>query len=458
MGSVKGSVEGSWADSEMQVRANAENQRSRDMNTALAAFVEGKSAATDWWHSNARSQDQGATNESTHSSADGLRGPRINTPNARISPIPHHAGSDSESLGSGDYFGSQQRETTTGDDNGRFPINPHADQNHQRSSESQGSWRPTLEGRSASTDTKSSESPITSPSATGDTSGCSLAARIKATLTRAAGLIQNGIGADGVLFLDATVGSFGGLIDSRQGLSQTESETDGSRMTDTGLRQGQAQPYPKTDESAPKKLPPVPTRNSVILGAAFPPNIEARVKSAITQANISEKVLKSLLRRYPNGQIWHFNGEGDASDEDDEGLTSPDAGGSATSELDDDLNKTPSRKRAAKRARAKKRDGRAIQGIFPGIRSLLFLGMWDPHQERWFGASIAVSYSSMRIFSAQHELSYIAAFCDSVLADVWRLEAQELGRSKNDFVSSISHELRSPLGMYIQQDAIIEIC
>lgn len=73
--------------------------------------------------------------------------------------------------------------------------------------------------------------------------------------------------------------------------------------------------------------------------------------------------------------------------------------------------------------------------------------MWDPHQERWFGASIAVSYSSMRIFSVQSELSYIAAFCDVVLAEIWRLEAQELGRSKNDFVSSISHELRSPLGM-----------
>ena len=107
---------------------------------------------------------------------------------------------------------------------------------------------------------------------------------------------------------------------------------------------------------------------------------------------------------------------------------------------------TPKTKRASKRARTRKRDGRAIQSIFPGIRSLVFLGMWDPHQERWFGASIALSYSSMRIFSVQNELSYIAAFCDVVLAEIWRLEAQELGRSKNDFVSSISHELRSPLG------------
>ena len=157
------------------------------------------------------------------------------------------------------------------------------------------------------------------------------------------------------------------------------------------------------------------------------------------------------------GQVWHFNAEGDASDEDDSpqdeqaGFTT-DGGESAGSEIENESNTstvtpTPTTRRASKRARTRKRDGRAIQSIFPGIRSLVFLGMWDPHQERWFGASIAVSYSSMRIFSVQSELSYIAAFCDVVLAEIWRLEAQELGRSKNDFVSSISHELRSPLGM-----------
>lgn len=71
--------------------------------------------------------------------------------------------------------------------------------------------------------------------------------------------------------------------------------------------------------------------------------------------------------------------------------------------------------------------------------------MWDPHQERWFGASIVLSYSSTRIFSVRNELSYVAAFCDVVLGEIWRLESQELSQSKNDFISSISHELRSPL-------------
>jgi hypothetical protein len=46
-----------------------------------------------------------------------------------------------------------------------------------------------------------------------------LSIRIKATAARAAGLIQRGVCADGVLFLDATVGSYGGLISGMQRLS-----------------------------------------------------------------------------------------------------------------------------------------------------------------------------------------------------------------------------------------------
>jgi hypothetical protein len=276
-----------------------------------------------------------------------------------------------------------------------------------------------VEGRNVSTGTRDSTSPVPSPPAAEDTSGRSLAARIKATAGRVASLIQKGVGADGVLFLDATVGSFGGLIDSTQGLSQTESETDGSRMTDTSLRRGQRQPNSQDDESAAGKTPLESMRHSVVLGSAFPPDVEARIKSAVTQAKISETVLKSLLRRYPNSQIWHFNEEGDASDEDEEVLTSPDAGGSATSEMDEEHNIPPTHKRAGKRARARKSDRRAIQGIFRGVRSLIFSGMWHPHQERWFGASIAVSYSSMRIFSAQHELSYLVLTSQLSVMSCW---------------------------------------
>jgi hypothetical protein len=311
-----------------------------------------------------------------------------------------------------------------------------------------------VDGNFVSTPSKDSTGHVPSPLAPESPQGTDLPARVRATAGRAASLIQKGIGADGVLFLDATVGSVGGVIDSSQTLSQTESETDVSRGSDSSMKHGPTNDHHQEDVTfAKKSIDLAPPPDSVILGSAYSADIEARVQSAIEQAKISEKILKSLLRRYPNGQIWHFNAEGDASDEDDElldeqlddNLSATDAGGSTGSELEPEI-KSPTTKRAGRRDRALKRDGRAIQSIFPGLRSLIFLGMWDPHQERWFGACIAVSYSSMRIFSPQHELSYLAAFCDVVLAEIWRLEAQEIGRSKNVFVSTISHELRSPLG------------
>lgn len=414
------------------------------MNSALAAFVEGKSHSADWWHHNSRS-----SNDGLQGATDAPKGEaRIQTPNDRVPLFSPPAGLPLEDSSWADYFGSNDQKTGT-DGNAEVPgqggIKPQVDREAQSPTESQQSSRPTLESRSVSEKSPDPKSPVPSPHARKHTYEVDLPTKIRATASRAANLIQKGIGADGVLFLDATVGTAGALIDSTQGLSQTETETDGSRLSEASPREPQTYHHEERENAPGKKSF---EKETVILGSAYSEDIEMRVKMAIEQAKFSDKVLKSLLRRYPNGEVWHFNAEGEASDEEDggppeENLSVTDAG--SASELEMEANPNPTTKRANKKASSRRRDGRAIQSIFPGIRSLVFLGMWDPHSERFFGASIAVSYSSMRIFSAQNELSYIAAFCDVVLAEMWRLEAQELGRSKNQFVSSISHELRSPL-------------
>lgn len=414
------------------------------MNSALAAFVEGKSKSGDWWHRDTRDE---AAKQLADMPSKELRTQEIND---RLPSISQTPGARSDRSNAAGYFDTDQQQAPN-DDTGEFQAELTA-REAQSTAESEGVLRPKPDSREAvtSTDATNTLSPIPWQSQD-DAQGNSLSNQIRTTAARAAGLIQRGVGADGVLFLDATVGSAGSLIDSAQGLSTTETETDGTKPSDLSTTQAHHSQSQEQSTAATKAVSSS-TKNSVILGSAYATAIEERVRSAIQQAKFSEKVLKSLLRRYPNGAVWHFNAEGDASDEDDSphdeqhGFTT-DGGESAGSEMESALEPTPTTKRASRRARTRKRDGRAIQSIFPGIRSLVFLGMWDPHQERWFGASIAVSYSSMRIFSVQSELSYIAAFCDVVLAEIWRLEAQQLGRSKNDFVSSISHELRSPLGM-----------
>lgn len=421
------------------MRAKEDNQRSRDMNTALGAFIEGRSDSRDWWHRSGHNP----TNALGH--PEDASEPRIQTLNERVPITPRATDRIAETSAGDEYFatkgshctGEDTKATSTGN------LSTHdRPSNSQTPTDNVASSRPTLGSRNGSNSSTGSAAPSHTRA---DEPDEDLSTRIKATASRAAGLIQKGLCADGVMFLDATVGSVGGLINGTQGLSQTETETDTSHVSDAGNASQQGIRQEKT--MAPKIEFCEPPKHSVVLGSAYSIDIETRVREAIQQAKFSEKVLRSLLRRYPDGQVWHFNGDGEASDEDeyvsDEGLSSASAGESAGSELEQST--TPSSKRAAKKIRARKKDGRAIQDIFPGIRSLVFLGMWDPHQERWFGASIVLSYSSTRMFSVRNELSYLAAFCDVVLGEIWRLESQELGRSKNDFISSISHELRSPL-------------
>lgn len=59
-----------------------------------------------------------------------------------------------------------------------------------------------------------------------------------------------------------------------------------------------------------------------------------------------------------------------------------------------------------------------LKKIFPGVRSLMIMGMWQHQQEPWFGASVVLSYSPTRFFSYHGELSFVAAFCGTALSAV----------------------------------------
>ena len=95
--------------------------------------------------------------------------------------------------------------------------------------------------------------------------------------------------------------------------------------------------------------------------------------------------------------------------------------------------------------RTRVHDGKEIQKLFPGVRSLALVGQWDHNRGRWFSACIIWTYSPLRLFSPDSEVNYISAFCDVLMAEVYRLDAQNSDKAKSDFISSISHELRTPL-------------
>ena len=156
-----------------------------------------------------------------------------------------------------------------------------------------------------------------------------------------------------------------------------------------------------------------------------------------------KKFLHSLLRRYPHGKIWNFNEEGDASsdDESSDGWTT--SSQPSTAPGGNPVDEVPSRKKRRNRQRI---DGsRKIQHLFPSVRSLALVGMWDHMRERWFAGCVVGTYSQLRLLSEQFEVNFATAFCEVIMAEVHRMEAQNSDKAKIDFISSISHELRLPL-------------
>ncbi|KAK6001675.1 hypothetical protein QM012_002165 [Aureobasidium pullulans] len=255
----------------------------------------------------------------------------------------------------------------------------------------------------------------------------------------ASALIRRAVDADGVLFLDASVSGFGNLV-SNSFLDKTpdndvDATTSGTDGHQTSEGEDVAPHAPDADEQ------PCP-----ILGASYAartgavPNAEGR-RDIYSQ--LTPKFLRSVLRRFRGGKIWNFNenGEDYLDDHASESQSASDGGLTrSSSKASEGSHGRKARKRSLKHA-----PGKQLAAAFPGVRSLMVLGLWDPQRHQWRAGCIIWSCAPMRMFSNEGEMHYLTAFCDVIMAKLARLDVDVSNRIKSDFISSISHELRSPL-------------
>ncbi|CAG8230049.1 unnamed protein product [Penicillium nalgiovense] len=85
-----------------------------------------------------------------------------------------------------------------------------------------------------------------------------------------------------------------------------------------------------------------------------------------------------------------------------------------------------------------------IARCLPGAKCALFLPLWDWNKSRWLSGVLVWTRSSFRALGLE-ELHYFKVFGDSLISEVSRIHWATTERSKFDFISSVSHELRSPL-------------
>lgn len=213
---------------------------------------------------------------------------------------------------------------------------------------------------------------------------------IHKTFARASRILRKATEVDGALFFDASITTFGGLVDD--GSSSKRSP----RRSSTFLSTRHAD------------------KPCAVLGCSY----RSSTQEPSTSHPMTEQTLKSLLVRYPRGRIFNF---------DTTPRTSP-ASSTATISHSDV-------------------DSRSLSLLFPAAKSviLLPLNVFDHTSARPFAAAILWTCDSERIFRDSEELAYLTAFSNSIMAELARCDAARRDRAKSDFISGISHELRSPL-------------
>lgn len=257
--------------------------------------------------------------------------------------------------------------------------------------------------------------------------------QLKQTFSRAANILRESIEVQGALFLDASVGAFGGLVEDRHSRSRDSTDSNGWTASSSN------EDLPKGTSFAGEAVAYCDVFGYSTTGASSIDGAASFSKHTL----VPERLLKSLLRRYPAGKIFSF---------DTDGLLL-----SGGSESDEAKHLSPPRQKSStpSDAKGKRRVNRpfssvegqaqAITALFPGARSVAVFPLWDQIKERWFAGGFVWTASPNRLFSTEGELSYLRAYATTVMGEVHRLNALNSDKVKGDFLSSLSHELRSPL-------------
>jgi signal transduction histidine kinase len=279
---------------------------------------------------------------------------------------------------------------------------------------------------------------------------------------RAANIVRESVEVEGVLFLDASIRSFGGLATAKAGPHHRSSSSSSSSSSEE--EKAVSPPLQSSDDESPDDV------MCDILG--FSTSSASSVDGTAEQyshTKVPQKLLSRLLRRYPQGKVFNFDDGGTihTSDFSSDELLSLGAAESILSfmpELSATQPQQPprqSKRQSAKRRFARQNEGKLISDMFTGARSVILVPVWDNQRERWFAGGFVYTKTPTRVFTVDGELSYLRAFASVIMSEVARVKAISVDRAKTDLLSSMSHELRSPLhgvvlGVELLQDTPLD--
>ncbi|KAL4779888.1 hypothetical protein BJX76DRAFT_364820 [Aspergillus varians] len=285
--------------------------------------------------------------------------------------------------------------------------------------------------------TQHSKAPSQTPFPAENPPGGSPPATFERVFSRAANLIRESLEVEGVVFLDARIGSFGGLVgyesrrapEPRPGLEATSSEEGNDSSSGASVSSITAFPAPSRHDNSTTTC--LTLGSSTSLSSTINNDTKPHLKSGNEYA-VHESVLKAIVNRYPRGKIFNYTQNGSLSDD----------SSSAT------VSSHPTKPSTAHKRRRRQTDRQYasdLNRVLGGARSIIFMPMWDSHKSRWLSGVLVWTNTPERIFTAENELAFLHAFGNSITAELHRLDVEMAEKAKKNLATSISHELRSPL-------------
>ncbi|RAL10686.1 hybrid sensor histidine kinase/response regulator [Aspergillus homomorphus CBS 101889] len=237
---------------------------------------------------------------------------------------------------------------------------------------------------------------------------------------RASATLRDSMDLDGVLFLDASR--------SNSGVVRPGDAGSWEPLPTTANPEFLADPYPSpVDLPGVGSLSKASERPCDVLGEARHPST-----TASTDHNpVTEDLLNRLVAFFPHGQFINLH-EGVAA-----AMPATASQPATPSEESSDQFVENQRTSVADLCRE-------LQQCFPEAYCVLFYPLWDWNRSRWLAGTLVWTQGSDRALDME-ELHYFKVFGDSIISEVARIDWATIQRSKSDFISSVSHELRSPL-------------
>ncbi|KAI7272035.1 hypothetical protein KC343_g4375 [Hortaea werneckii] len=245
---------------------------------------------------------------------------------------------------------------------------------------------------------------------------------------RASNLLREALHAEGVYFVDANMATPTPRRPRIKGSDPQSEQSEGTSTTSASERH----PGSTSDTDASDK----DSNDRLCDLNGFSSRKRSTIKGTESEylLNLPVKRLESLIRRFPHGHIFNYEASGEVLS------SSGDETGSVGSSENTDPSPVPD-----SRTNRKDRDAQKLGQIMPGARTIAFFPVWDNGSERYRTCLFVWSMTPLRYFDPAEDMTYLTAFSHSLLAELGRIEAMAADRAKSTFISSMSHELRSPL-------------